>query len=758
MAPHKVLFISSNFPPVIGGSSVVYDQICRKAAEFVIGMGSRINHETNEPLRGVAEHDADCGYIMYRIKYLRPPALSTAHTKAKFFSFIVNDIPVMARTLSYVTFLTFRHNIKTICIGELVYNGWLVFPLRYLLRRRVVLYTHGEEISQNGGHFFAKLRRGFLHHTHAVISVSLFCKSLIVSKYGVDPAKIFVIPNGVDLETFSRGPSDRTVFPPSIRNKKVLLTVSRLVERKGHKQLILAMPTVLSKNPEAHCVVVGDGPEGESLKYLVTQLRLESHVTFLGSVPLDELVRVYRASDIFVLPCQTLPNGDTEGFGLVFLEANACGLPVVAGAAGGTTEAVIDQETGLIVDGTDPAQIADAIARLLDEPSLAHRLSEAGWILAQECGWVHRATEFLKVCDNRPPHRKQHNTSYPLPVPAAVQMTTVAKVNAVVKPKLLMTVDVEEEFDWSKFSRSEYKIRGIEGLSAFHEDCRKIGVVPTYLLSPTIMDDSDYRRLFADLLAQGSAELGIHLHSWVTAPFWEHANEYNSFQCNLPAHIERRKLETLCRKYEDCFGKAVTVHRAGRWGGAERTSVLLEEMGIKVDLSPSAGYSSAKAGGPDFTNLSGHPFWSGKHKSVLTLPASAINYLPGPDWISRVFFASMETMPGIRSAASQGFGQAIRFSPEGHSTVFLKGMVRQLAKRNLPVVVCAIHSTSLYSGGNPYVGTDIRAAQLRKRTAEILRDCVDVLGFCPSTCVEIYDQALHIARQPSSSKFVTHAE
>src|SRR6185312_9705563 len=221
MASEKLLFISSNFPPVIGGSSVVYDQVCRRSAEFVIALGSRINHETNQPLRDTVEYDAVCGYTLHRIKYLRPPPKSRNYYGSKAFGFIANDVPVMARTLAYVIFLVFRYNLKTVCIGELVYNGWLVFPLRYLFGRRVVLYTHGEEISQDDGHIFAKLRRAFLHHAHAVISVSSFCKSLIVSKYGVDAAKVFVIANGIDLETFRRGAPDRTILPKPIRGKKI---------------------------------------------------------------------------------------------------------------------------------------------------------------------------------------------------------------------------------------------------------------------------------------------------------------------------------------------------------------------------------------------------------------------------------------------------------------------------------------------------------------------------------------------------------
>lgn len=740
MRPNKVLLISSNFPPVIGGSSVVYDQICRSAPQVVIAVGSKRNHQTNAPPANVEAFDASCGYVMRRLNYLRPPSVKRSGRWSRTLGFIAIDLPIMAITMIYLSWLIFHFRVKAVCIGELVYNGWLVFPLRYILRRRVILYTHGEEVSQDGTHAFARLRTAFLRHANVIIAVSLFCKSQIVSKYSIDPDKIFVLTNGIDLVTFARGERDRNVLPPPIRTKKILLAVARLVDRKGHKQLIQAMPLVLSQNPDAHCVIVGDGPLSANLKALVEEMKLENYVTLVGSVSINTLVRLYRAADVFVLPCQTMPDGDTEGFGLVFLEANACGLPVVAGAAGGTVEAVIDGETGLVVDGSDPRLIAEAVERILSDPSLAERLIEMGWKRAQQCSWHQIADDFLKICHGETHLPAEHGVSYASPI-ITDQPVFLPTGGDNAKPRLLVTIDVEEEFDWSIFSRSDYKVRGLDNLCAFHDDCRSVGVIPTYLLSYTILDDSDFRRLFTRFLADGSAELGIHLHSWVTPPFWEQANSFNSFQCNLPAHVERRKLETLCRKYEDCFGRAVNIHRAGRWGGAERTAAFLEELGIKVDLSPSAGYSETSSGGPDFTNLNGRPFLSGPHKSVLTLPASAINYLPGPDWVSRILFAGMEAIPTFGSLlAARPYGQAVRFSPEGLSTNFLQSMARQFTTRGFPVVVCTAHSTSLYGGGNPYVRDKDQATQLRININELLRYCIETLEFRPSTCADIYTE------------------
>ena len=737
----KILFVSSNFPPVIGGSSVVYDQICRNLSDDIVALGPSRDYRTGKEWSDLAAVDLACGYPVHRIAYLRPPAGGQSQGWfGRFSSLIGSDLPVMLRALVCIVGLILRYRIKAVCLGELVSGGWMVFPLRYLLGRRVLIYTHGEEISQNTDGALGRMRRTCLKHAHGIISVSLFCKGQIVSKFGIDPSHIHVVNNGVNLETFGLGRRDRSCLPAETRDHRVILSVGRLVERKGHEMLISALPRILERVPDAHCVVVGDGPLAEQIKAKAAALGLMASCTFLGSVGMDRLIQLYRSCDLFALPCRTLPDGDTEGFGLVFLEANACGLPVVAGAAGGTVEAVVDGETGLLVDGNDPAAIADAVVRVLGDAPFAARLASVGWQRAQLYSWQNASQRFLEFC-----LRKQERSAdycYLPTVPANFAGSEAGTLQTNDVPRFLMTIDVEEEFVWTEYSRDRHVVRGADALAEFHEGFHALGIKPVYLLSYPVLLDKNFRRLFRTILADGAGELGVHLHSWTTPPFWEEPNVFSSYQCNLPEHIERRKLERLAREFEDCFGQPVLIHRAGRWGGSEQTSALLEQLAIPVDLSPSVGYSDPSIGGPDCTNLDGRPFWSGPRKTVLTIPASAINNLRGPQWVSNAFFAALDRSSTLRSLDNVlKVGKPVRFSPEGNPAEMLVSMAQELKRRALPVCVFTLHSSSLYVGGNPYSQNESVVNDIKTSALRVVNQCLNARLLRASSCAEIYAEA-----------------
>ncbi|MGH7074801.1 MAG: glycosyltransferase [Stellaceae bacterium] len=737
MKPRRdILFVSSNFPPVIGGSSVVYDQLCRNAGERVVALGASRNYLTSATWPDLTAEDRRRGYLIHRLPYLRPPAVPSGEGTglARLLRQIRHDVPAMAVVLAYILVLIARYRVKVVCLGELIYGGWLVLPLRYVFRRRVFIYTHGEEISQETDSLLARRRGLFLRHAHGVIAVSMFCKGQIIAKHGVDPARIHIVHNGVDLAVFRPGEADRSCLPPAIRDRRIILSVSRLVPRKGQENLVRAMPRIVALAPDAHCVIVGEGPIADRLRAVACELGVVDRCTLLGAVSLERLVELYRSCEVFALPCHTLPDGDTEGFGLVFLEANACGKPVVAGDAGGTIEAVVDGETGLIVDGTDPAAVAEAALHLLDDPVLAARLGKGGRWRAQQRGWNAATQEFLRACGrDRVPvaAASYHMPSAALALPHDVTTSPLS---------LLVTVDVEEEFGWTEFDRHRFVVRGAEALRAFHDDCGTIGVKPVYLLTYPILVDPAFRRFFEEVQADASGELGIHLHSWTAPPFWEEANVFTSYQRNLPEHVERRKLEMLCRTFEASFGRPATIHRAGRWGGGERTAALLEELGIEIDLSPSAGYTDKGAGGPDFSNIDGSPFWSGPNGRVLTIPASAIKYLRGPPWLSPIVFDAMRASAKL-AAIAQRFGTPVRFSPEGGGEAMLTAMLRELRLRQLPTAVYTLHSTSLYDGGNPYSTGRGASMLLRRRSLGFLAAAIDSGQMKPVTSAQLLDAA-----------------
>lgn len=205
-----------------------------------------------------------------------------------------------------------------------------------------------------------------------IITICHFAKEKLV-EIGIPKDKIMVIHPGVDPEKFNpRLDSSKIREEYNLEDKKVILTISRLGKYKGHSNVIRALPRVLETVPNSVYLVVGSGQEEGRLKGLVDKLELGDKVIFTGEVKEEELPLYYVACDVFIMPSAI------EGFGIVYLEANACGKPVIGGRAGGISDAIIDGETGLLVDPFDINQIAEALVKLLTNPELAQSLGKKG--------------------------------------------------------------------------------------------------------------------------------------------------------------------------------------------------------------------------------------------------------------------------------------------------------------------------------------------------------------------------------------------
>jgi phosphatidylinositol alpha-1,6-mannosyltransferase len=197
----------------------------------------------------------------------------------------------------------------------------------------------------------------------------------------------------VDARRFAPGPGAARRAALGLAGRPVVVCVSRLVPRKGQDTLIRALPTVRSVVPDACLLVVGSGPHERRLRELAARTGLAEHVRFTGGVADADLPGYYGAGDVFAMPCRTRRRGlEVEGLGMVFLEASACGLPVVAGASGGAPEAVLEGRTGTVVDGRSVPAVAAAVTRLLSDPALVAEQGSAGrdWVLA-EWGWAAQA-------------------------------------------------------------------------------------------------------------------------------------------------------------------------------------------------------------------------------------------------------------------------------------------------------------------------------------------------------------------------------
>lgn len=239
----------------------------------------------------------------------------------------------------------------------------------------------------------ALLERRNARRAPLVLSTSRYCIDRIRHHYGVPAQRLALVPEGIDLELWQSSTDPAAVADlDACREPFTVLCVARQYPRKRIVDLIDAFATVSACEPRARLVVIGDGPEHTTLSQRVRTLGLDGSVRLLGALPDDAEVRAwYGRASVFCLP------SEQEGFGIVFLEAMASGLPVVSTTAAAIPEVVPDGEVGLLVPPRDPAALAEALLRLLQDPALRARLRDAGRLHAGRYGWDRVADRFLEA-------------------------------------------------------------------------------------------------------------------------------------------------------------------------------------------------------------------------------------------------------------------------------------------------------------------------------------------------------------------------
>ena len=294
-----------------------------------------------------------------------------------------------------------KYQSSVIWFGATAPLAWMAPTLRRNGAKKIIGLTHGHEVWWAKVFPFNAAMRRMGNAMDVVTYLGDFTRDAISPAMGSHPEYVRIAP-GIDIEHFRPGNGAAIRAELGIESKRVIMCVGRLVHRKGQDALVEAMPSVLRRIPEAVLVLVGVGPREEFLRKEVARLGIASSVIFTGRVQYDQLPRYFQAADLFVMPSRSRLAGlEVEGLGIVYLEASACAIPVIAGKSGGAPDAVIAGETGLLVDGTKVDQIADCIVSLLPDRDRLLRMGKAGaaWI-SNEWSWYIWGKKFAALLNN----------------------------------------------------------------------------------------------------------------------------------------------------------------------------------------------------------------------------------------------------------------------------------------------------------------------------------------------------------------------
>ncbi|MBC2904536.1 glycosyltransferase family 4 protein [Streptomyces cupreus] len=362
---HKTLILTNDFPPRPGGiQAFLHNMALRLDPERLVVYASTWKRG-REGVEATAAFDAEQPFTVVRD--------STTML-----------LPTPRVTRRAVGLLR-EHGCTSVWFGAAAPLGLMAPALRRAGARRLVATTHGHEAGWAQLPASRQLLRRIGDSTDTITYLGEYTRSRIATALSSSAASRMVqLPPGVDEKTFhpeSGGTEVRARL--GLTDRPVIVCVSRLVPRKGQDTLILAMPRILAKEPDAVLLIVGGGPYEQDLRRLAHETGVARSVHFTGAVPWSELPAHYGAGDVFAMPCRTRRRGlDVEGLGIVYLEASATGLPVVAGDSGGAPDAVLDGETGWVVRGGSPDQAADRIVTLLGDAELRRRMGERGreWV------------------------------------------------------------------------------------------------------------------------------------------------------------------------------------------------------------------------------------------------------------------------------------------------------------------------------------------------------------------------------------------
>lgn len=372
----RTLIVTNDFPPRPGGIQTFVHALATRRP-----LGSVVVYAP--AWRGAAAFDAEQPYPVHR----HPTSLML-------------PVPTVARRAAE---LIRTYGCDSVMFGAAAPLALLGPALRRAGAVRLVGLTHGHET----GWAMLPGARQMLHRigevTDTVTYLGEYTRVRLARALSADAAsRMARLAPGVDEGLFRRGAGGAEIRARyGLGARPVVVCVSRLVPRKGQDALLHAWPHVLRRVPDARLLLVGGGPYRGELESLAGRLGVRDSVHLTGSVPWPELPAHFDAGDVFAMPCRTRRRGlDVEGLGMVYLEASATGLPVVAGDSGGAPDAVLDGETGFVVPGRSVRDLAVRLIELLTDPDRARAMGEKGrsWV-EREWRWdlvTHRLGTLLE--------------------------------------------------------------------------------------------------------------------------------------------------------------------------------------------------------------------------------------------------------------------------------------------------------------------------------------------------------------------------
>lgn len=375
---NRLLVLTELFLPTKGGTAVW-------AAEVYKRLGGKEIHIVTAEVPGASEIDAVHPNSIHRLNLKRVPWLKP------------ESLLMYARFFFKSLWLALTHRFDAVHAFRALPEGLVAWLVARLTFRAVVIYAHGEELTTWGKGGKYKVMRFALRHADTVIANSDFTRQELLNM-GVNEQRIVLINPGVDVERFRPGlPCDDLKQHIGLApGEKLILSVGRLSRRKGFDMVIRSLPELIGQGIVVRYALIGIGEDYDYLTNLSKELGVAGNIHLLGHASPEDLPRWYNACDVFIMPNREI-NGDTEGFGMVFVEAAACGKPAIGGRAGGTGAAIQDGITGLRVDGGACEEVRVALTQILGDANLALTLGLEGRTrVANQFSWESVAEKTIR--------------------------------------------------------------------------------------------------------------------------------------------------------------------------------------------------------------------------------------------------------------------------------------------------------------------------------------------------------------------------